>query len=39
MKEALRQRQATPGEISRYAIEAGNWKVVEPYLDAMLVNV
>ena len=39
MKESLRQRKATPGEISRYAIEAGNWKVVEPYLDAMLVNV
>ena len=26
-------------EIARYAIEAGNWKVVEPYLDAMTVNV
>lgn len=39
MKEALRQRKATPAQIARYAIEAGNWKVVEPYLDAMTVNV
>lgn len=38
MKEALRQRKATPAQIARYAIEAGNWKVVEPYLDAMIVN-
>ena len=39
LKEALRQRKATPAQIAHYAIEAGNWKVVEPYLDAMLVNV
>ena len=38
MKEALRQRKATPAQIARYAIEAGNWKVVEPYLDAMIAN-
>jgi len=39
MKEALRQRKASPAQIAHYAIEAGNWKVVEPYLDAMTVNV
>jgi predicted transcriptional regulator of viral defense system len=37
MKEALRQRKATPADIARYAIEAGNWKVIHPYLDAMLI--
>ena len=31
--------QAKQAQIARYAIEAGNWKVVEPYLAAMTVNV
>jgi predicted transcriptional regulator of viral defense system len=38
MKEALRQRKATPAEIARYADEAGIWKVVQPYLEAMIAN-
>jgi len=38
LKEALRQRKATPAEIARYAIEAGNWKVIQPYLEAMTAN-
>jgi predicted transcriptional regulator of viral defense system len=38
MKEALRQRKATPAEIARYADEAGIWKVVQPYLEAMTAN-
>jgi hypothetical protein len=38
MKEALRQRKATPAEIARYAEEAGIWKVVQPYLEAMIAN-
>ena len=38
MKEALRQRKATPADIARYAIEAGNWKVIQPYLEAMTAN-
>jgi predicted transcriptional regulator of viral defense system len=38
LKEALRQRKATPSEIAKYANEAGIWKVVEPYLEAMTAN-
>jgi predicted transcriptional regulator of viral defense system len=38
MREALRQRKATPAEIARYANEAGVWKVVQPYLEAMTAN-
>jgi predicted transcriptional regulator of viral defense system len=38
MKEALRQRKATPAEIARYAMDAGIWKIVEPYLEALTVD-
>jgi predicted transcriptional regulator of viral defense system len=38
LREALRQRKATPAEIARYANEAGMWTVVQPYLDAMIAN-
>jgi predicted transcriptional regulator of viral defense system len=38
LREALRQRKATPAEIARYANEADIWKVVQPYLDAMTAN-
>jgi predicted transcriptional regulator of viral defense system len=38
LREALRQRKATPAEIARHANEAGMWKVVEPYLEAMTAN-
>jgi predicted transcriptional regulator of viral defense system len=38
LREALRLRKATPAEIARFATEAGIWKVVEPYLDAMTAN-
>jgi predicted transcriptional regulator of viral defense system len=38
MKEALRQRKATPAEIARYAAEAGIWKIVQPYLEALTVD-
>jgi len=38
MKEALRQRKATPAEIARYANETGIWKVLQPYLEAMTAN-
>jgi predicted transcriptional regulator of viral defense system len=38
LKEALRQRKATPAEIARYANEGGMWKVVQPYLEAMTAN-
>lgn len=39
MREALRQRKATPADIAHYALEAGNWNVIEPYLEAMTANV
>jgi predicted transcriptional regulator of viral defense system len=38
MKEALRQRKATPAEIARYAEQAGIWKLVQPYLEALTVD-
>jgi predicted transcriptional regulator of viral defense system len=38
MKQALRQRKATPAEIAKYADDAGIWKVVQPYLEAMTAN-
>lgn len=38
LREALRQRKATPAEIAEYAHDAGIWKVVEPYLQAMTAN-
>jgi len=38
LREALRQRKATPAEIARYANEAGIWKIVQPYLEAMIVS-
>lgn len=38
LREALRQRKATPAEIARYANEADSWKVVQPYLEAMTAN-
>src|SRR5713226_4372168 len=38
LREALRQRKATAAEIARYASEAGIWKVVQPYLEAMTAN-
>jgi predicted transcriptional regulator of viral defense system len=38
LREALRRRKATPAEIARYASEAGIWKIVQPYLEAMIAN-
>ncbi|TKV80134.1 transcriptional regulator [Bradyrhizobium elkanii] len=38
LRKALRKRKASPAEIARYANEAGIWKVVEPYLEAMTSN-
>ncbi len=38
MREALRQRKATPAEIARYAEEAGVWNALRPYLEAMTAN-
>jgi predicted transcriptional regulator of viral defense system len=38
LKEALRARKATPSELMHYAQEAGVWKVVQPYLEALTSN-
>jgi predicted transcriptional regulator of viral defense system len=38
LREALRQCKATPAQIAEYASDAGIWKVVEPYLQAMTAN-
>lgn len=38
LREALRQRKATPAEIAKCAEDAGIWKVLRPYLEAMTAN-
>lgn len=38
LRESLRSRKATPSEIARYAAEAGVWKTVQPYLEAITAN-
>jgi predicted transcriptional regulator of viral defense system len=38
MKEALRVRKTTPAEIAHYAHQAGVWKTVHPYLEALTVD-
>jgi predicted transcriptional regulator of viral defense system len=35
LREALRQRKATPAEIAKCAVERGVWKIMEPYVSAM----
>jgi hypothetical protein len=38
MKEALRVRKVTPAELARYARQAGVWKTVQPYLEALTLD-
>jgi predicted transcriptional regulator of viral defense system len=38
LREALRQRKATPAQIARYASEAGVWNLMAPYVEAMTAN-
>jgi predicted transcriptional regulator of viral defense system len=38
MREALRQRKATPSAIASYAQDGGVWKALRPYLEAMTAN-
>ena len=39
MREALRQRKATPAEIARFAVDAGVWeKLVQPRLEVLTAN-
>lgn len=35
LRETIRQRKATPGEIARAATDGGIWKVMEPYVSAL----
>jgi predicted transcriptional regulator of viral defense system len=39
MREALRQRKATPAQIARCAEEAKVWKAIQPYLEAVTSRV
>lgn len=39
LREGLRSRKASAAAIAKFAEEAGAWKIVEPYLDAMTANV
>jgi predicted transcriptional regulator of viral defense system len=36
LREALRQRKTTAGEIARYAAAGGIWKVMEPYVSTLV---
>jgi predicted transcriptional regulator of viral defense system len=38
LREVLRTRKATPGEIARYANAAGIWNAMQPYVDAITAN-
>ena len=38
LREALRQRKATPAEIAKCAVKRGVWKIMEPYVSAMSSN-
>jgi predicted transcriptional regulator of viral defense system len=39
LREALRQRKATPAEIASEARKVNAWKIVQPYLEAMTSRV
>ena len=36
LRSALRNRRATPAEIARSARDGGAWKVIQPYLEALV---
>ncbi|MGD1038721.1 MAG: type IV toxin-antitoxin system AbiEi family antitoxin domain-containing protein [Roseiarcus sp.] len=38
LRNGLRSRKATASAIAKFAADAGVWKVIEPYLDAMTAN-
>lgn len=38
LKEALRQRKATPSEISNCALRSGVWTTLRPYLEALTAD-
>jgi predicted transcriptional regulator of viral defense system len=38
LREALRQRKASPSEISDYAVRSGVWNALRPYLEAIIAD-
>ncbi|HJU14851.1 MAG TPA: type IV toxin-antitoxin system AbiEi family antitoxin domain-containing protein [Stellaceae bacterium] len=38
LREALRQRKATPAEIARCAVQGGIWTTLRPYLEALTAD-
>ncbi|GAA4025251.1 hypothetical protein GCM10022280_27650 [Sphingomonas swuensis] len=38
LREVLRTRKATPAEIHNIAAEMKQWKVIQPYLEALTIN-
>ena len=36
LREALRQRKATPADISRAGVNGKIWKIMEPYVSALI---
>jgi hypothetical protein len=35
LREALRQKKASPAEMAREAVDAKIWKIMEPYMRAL----
>ena len=38
LRETLKKRKATPSEIASFAVDAGIWKVVQPYLETVIAD-
>ena len=38
LREALRKKKATPAEISRWALKAGVWNAMRPYMEALTLD-
>jgi hypothetical protein len=38
LKEALRTRKAAPAEIHNIAAEMKQWKIIQPYLEALTLD-
>ncbi|MBA4172702.1 MAG: transcriptional regulator [Hyphomicrobium sp.] len=38
LREALKKRRATPSEIAAFADQAGVWKIIRPYIEAVIAD-
>jgi hypothetical protein len=38
LRSAIEQRKATPAEIAQAAMDCGAWKIMRPYLEALVQN-